>query len=269
MERKHHGLKKWQDHRAPVRSSQTIATIVDDEDSDLESTSDTSYTDSDQSSDYESDEAPMPQVVHIVENSRGQVGIHKSSLRIPSKTRPRIRKKVSMGSVEVLDDEGAKIVAKQVDFNDTGSQRTNQHDALKEEKIDPKEKYNSSMKNMSDVMNYLENARKPSTNLNNVPVASTTSTPVKKPVFKRQQTPLPKKEIEMFSFDDDNDIVPPKPLKLSERKRSSSFSVPAKQNDGGSFFSKWSRPRSSSYSKYNNYFSVDGFLFSMIHPLFC
>lgn len=124
---------------------------------------------SDYSNDDDDDEDNSPRVPKIVYNPDKSGRIRRSSLQ-GTLERPKLKKKVSMGSVEVLDDKGDEVVPRRIDFNDVEDQDDN-NTGNKKQKIAEKETHPSKKhtkedpptkkKTMDDVMMYLDDARKP------------------------------------------------------------------------------------------------------------
>ena len=247
--------------RQPLRhgpsSSQTMETDVDEEEF-----SDKSDTE------YELEETPEVdiqyfQVPTVVFQPNKSGKIRKSSLRLPSDHRPRMKKRVSIGSVEIVDDEeGKHPVAKKVDFNDEGNS-TEKRDPKKKEtflkkkqELDSKEywpesrkkeglffqkKKNQNLKQMGDVMNYLDEISK----AQREEIKKDTTEVVPKKKMSRKPTPYPsKEERDTFLSESTYNDEPRRRSQSLDLPRQHAHSLDLPGTSGGGVFGKRSKKSS-------------------------
>ncbi len=228
-------------------STQTMETELYDED--------TTESESDEKQSLYSDDVnvntlPIPDTMF----KQDKIGkIRKSSLRLLSpQKRPQIKKKVSMGSVEILDDEGETLVSRKVEFNDDGSgKEENVKSAVEDinKKMDVHPSKKDKPKKMDDVMSYLDSVSKgQQKDLEDIEIQQqpppSTEKSKKLPRF---STPFPSKvEKNPFGFSTTDDVITSKPN--PPRGRSNSFDVPrpTKPKKEGGLFGNWAKSSSTS-----------------------
>ena len=219
-------LQQWPtiDMQHETASSQTVDTEIFDE-YNLMTDSDEDES-SDEDSDVSVDNFPVPDVVFKPDKTR------KSSLKLPlqKQKKPGMKKRVSMGSVEILDDEGEKIFSRRVEFNDATERDERPPIAAEQKDIHPK-KHES--KKMDDVMNNVGKAQRDS--ITDDEKQQAVSPPNENPTKMSQlPTPFPSKEEEgnAFAFPSNEEVTTDIPIFHEKEK--------------GGFFGKWSRSSSTS-----------------------